>query len=279
MTRAQRTAAAARAHALTMVRAITAAAAHSAEQWPVSQQPSLITHVHTQQRTYHRTSSVPPQLGTSAVSAMDRLRDRERRVSCYCFTYCLRHGGRPKTLTARTRDAHLLKDEDTLSHAQECGIEPPAALLRAIENNVCYSTAEAIQSFGDSNSSDGSDQEPASPHGSPLLRQADFDEPFLDGGDPFLDVGADESEAESSVGGTGSDLDEDEMGGRDDLFDDDELENELDQMLAGGMLFGEDDGDEGGARMAMKTEASISNNSSSGTRASTPRTGKTFSTL
>ncbi|KAE8188247.1 hypothetical protein CF335_g6944 [Tilletia laevis] len=36
MTRAQRTAAAARAHALTMVRAITAAAAHSAEQWPVS---------------------------------------------------------------------------------------------------------------------------------------------------------------------------------------------------------------------------------------------------
>ncbi|KAE8185145.1 hypothetical protein A4X06_0g8235 [Tilletia controversa] len=34
MTRAQRTAAAARAHALTMVRAITAAAAHSAEQWP-----------------------------------------------------------------------------------------------------------------------------------------------------------------------------------------------------------------------------------------------------
>ncbi|CAD6959298.1 unnamed protein product [Tilletia controversa] len=219
MTRAQRTAAAARAHALTMVRAITAAAAHSAEQWPLCSSDN-------------RHSSPTSTPNNAHIIALPR------------FLHSL----------ARRQSA-------------------------AIENNVCYSTAEAIQSSGDSNSSDGSDQEPASPHGSPLLRQADFDEPFLDGGDPFLDVGADESEAESSVGGTGSDLDEDEMGGRDDLFDDDELENELDQMLAGGMLFGEDDGDEGGARMAMKTEASISNNSSSGTRASTPRTGKTFSTL
>ncbi|KAE8229698.1 hypothetical protein CF326_g5325 [Tilletia indica] len=190
-------------------------------------------------------------------------RHRDRQVTCYCFRRCTRHGGAPREVIARTRDAHLAEDESTLAAAQLQGIVPPSALKEAITNNRCYITAEAIadtastdsdSSLQQSESSDEDESERASHHSQEQLQHPP-DGDFGDGasvcdigdtgsmGGHHLDQQQFDSMADSEDD-SGVEEDEEEGGegnGADDIFDEEELERELEEMVNGGLRLYEDE--------------------------------------